>query len=136
MEFELDWRDSYLIGVDEIDAQNRRLLQIMAGVFALKELARAAPELQAVLEELHRYADFHLKSEELLMKVYDYPGYDAQHREHVEIYAKLTSKLTAARSGNDLSELLYFLIEWFVGHTRGMDRELGQYISSLRNQGK
>lgn len=133
MEIDLAWSDHYLIGVDEVDVQHKRLLLVMQRVFALKEQDLAAPDLLAALDELKRYADFHLKSEELLMKVYGYPGYDAQHQEHEEIYAELTHRIKRAGSGNDLSELLYFLIEWFVGHTRGKDREMGRYIAAMRN---
>ena len=133
MEIDLEWSNHFLIGVDEIDAQHKRLLTIMKNVFALKNQPLSSLKLQMALEELKQYARFHFQCEEMLMEIYSYPECGAQKEEHKEIYSKLESKIEMAETGNDISLLLYFLVEWFVGHTRDADRMMGKHICESRN---
>ncbi|MBU0676340.1 MAG: hemerythrin family protein [Proteobacteria bacterium] len=132
MELDLQWSDHYLVGVDEIDAQHIRLLQIMRNVFELREAESTSPALIKILYELKKYAKFHFKSEEMLMELYEYPDYEEQRAEHQKIYSELKSKLKALKSENDISDLLYFVVHWFVGHTRDHDRAMGRFISESR----
>lgn len=132
VEIDLEWTEHYQIGVEEIDAQHKRLLKIMQSAFALKDQDLSAPPLQKNLRELEKYAKFHFKSEEMLMKIYSYPGYEEQKAEHKKIMADLKARISQVTTENDISSLLYFLIEWFVGHTREQDRIMGAFINEAR----
>ncbi|MBU0483466.1 MAG: hemerythrin family protein [Proteobacteria bacterium] len=134
MEIDLEWNDHYLIGVEEIDVQHKMLLKIMRQVFSLKDQEASSPELKKTLRELKKYAQFHFKSEEMLMELYSYPKYEDQKTEHKLINAKLKTMMEQVKTENDISELLYFLIEWFVGHTRDKDRIMGIFINKNRSE--
>ena len=134
MEIDFEWTEHYLIGVDEIDVQHKRLLLIMKSAFALKDQDLMSAPLNKILMELEKYAKFHFKSEEMLMKMYSYPEYEEQKAEHKKIYSELKKGISLVKTENDISGLLYLLVEWFVGHTRDKDRHMGSYINSARSQ--
>lgn len=132
MEIDFEWSDHYLIGVEEIDVQHKRLILIMKGIFQLKDHGLSSLLLKKKLQELERYAEFHFKCEEQLMKVYSYPECEEQKAEHKEIFAQLRNHISQVNSENDISELLFFFIKWLVDHTRKGDRIMGKYINERR----
>jgi hemerythrin-like metal-binding protein len=80
-----------------------------------------------------KYAHFHFGSEELLMQAYSYPKYAEQKSEHVKIIRELVEKMEEIKSDKEkLTNLLFFLIKWFVGHDSHFDKEFGDYVNERR----
>lgn len=128
-----EWRDEYSVGVDEIDAQHKRFISIMKEAYALGNVSQQDPAVIKVVDELTKYAQFHLQSEEQLMQLYFYPKYVDQKKEHHRILKELESRLAVIRKNNEgLAALLLFLIKWFVNHTTYEDRIMGEYINNAR----
>ena len=55
----MEWKDSYSVGVDALDADHMRLIAIINKV---DEADRAGKSVQWALEELRNYAEFHFKA--------------------------------------------------------------------------
>lgn len=128
-----EWRDEYSIGVEEIDAQHKRFVSIMREAYAVGNASQQDPAVIKVVDELTKYTQFHFQSEEQLMRLYFYPKYVDQKKEHDRILKELESRLTEIRRNNaGLASLLLFLIKWFVNHTTYEDRMMGEFISKAR----
>jgi len=135
MEFDFSWHKEYSIGVDEIDSQHKRLLELMGHVYELGKVGNSHPLLEAVLGELSRYALFHFRSEELLMRTYSYPGYIEQRKEHDKLLARLGELLPEVSSGSrKIGSFLLFLVNWFVDHDNYLDKDFGSYVVSARRR--
>lgn len=133
MNVDFDWHDSYAIGVEEIDVQHRRFLGLIRATYQLAKARGGKLEVDALLDELLRYAPFHFSSEELLMRAYGYPKQGDQKRQHDKLLGELETKIGAIRAADgDLVPLLGYLVKWFVDHDRYHDREFGDYVNRMR----
>lgn len=90
---------------------------------------------EAVLRQLLDYTGVHFLSEQLLMRLHAYPGYEAHVQEHDRLHGELRAlearyaagELAASRATADA------LRDWLERHVHGLDRALADY---LRAQGR
>ena len=75
----IEWQDSYSVGVDKLDDDHKRLIDIIKRI---DEAEKSGKSVQWALEELRNYAAYHFKAEEECMKAADYPGIDKHKQEH------------------------------------------------------
>jgi hemerythrin len=133
VEMDFSWKEEYRIGLDEIDAQHRQLLW---HIQQLSEAALAnanAEVLGRCVDELGRYFEFHLGSEELLMRCCEYPGMGPQLAGHEALRVGLRQRAQSVLKGEAKShDLVMFLVRWFVSHTTSLDRELGAFVLNQR----
>jgi hemerythrin len=133
MEVDFEWHDEYLIGVDEVDVQHKRFLNLIKRTYELTGQTSENKEVSNLLDELMKYAHFHFGSEELLMETYLYPKYVEQKSEHVKITKELEAKVEEIKSNKgNLNNLLFYLIKWFVDHDTYFDKEFGDYVNKHR----
>ncbi len=133
MKVDFEWHDEYSIGVDEIDVQHKRFLNLIRRTYELAGQTIENSEVFNLLDELMRYAQFHFGSEELLMQAYLYPKYTEQKNEHARIVKELAEGMEQIGSNKGkLENLLFFLINWFFDHDNHFDQELGDYVNKHR----
>jgi hemerythrin len=76
-----EWKDSFTVGNEELDAQHRRLLDL---INEIGDLADAQNTVKSAtfhaLNGMVRYAENHFKTEEGYFEKYSYP----EHRQHKE----------------------------------------------------
>jgi hemerythrin-like metal-binding protein len=127
---DLVWDKILSVGVDEIDDDHRRLLDL----FNLLNHAvgeGGSPELRAaVLEELINCTAWHFSHEERLMLQYGYVGLAAHREEHRELMRsvrELQQKILQAGSRMAEEDLVY-LERWLTQHILTDDAKLGSYL--------
>jgi hemerythrin-like metal-binding protein len=107
------WKDEYSVGNKLLDAQHRRLIELVNRLDGDEPLDR-------VLEELARYADTHFRDEERLLEAVDYPGLDQQRIQHTAFRAWLDRNLDTYRSDGEASvtnrDLHVYLSVWIANH--------------------
>ena len=133
MKVDFEWYDEYSIGVDEVDVQHKRFLNLIKRTYELAGQTIENKEVFNLLDELMRYAQFHFGSEELLMQTYSYPKYGEQRDEHVRLTKELAGKMEEIGSNKgELNNLLLFLVNWFFDHDSHFDKEFGAYVNKHR----
>jgi hemerythrin len=133
MKVDFEWYDEYSIGVDEVDVQHKRFLNLIKKTYELAGQTIEDSEVFNLLDELMRYAQFHFGSEELLMQAYLYPKYAEQKNEHVRIMKELAEGMEQVGSSKGkLNNLLFVLINWFFDHDSHLDKEFGDYVRKHR----
>lgn len=132
----MPWDESYRVGVEEIDAQHRRLFEM---VNALHDAC--GPECDPALvmraaRELTEYTRHHFATEEKYMDEYQYAGRDAHLEEHMRCSMRAVDFFAQGVAGDPdtAGEMLTFLRGWLLDHVRGTDRGLGAFLSR-RGQG-
>lgn len=105
MDEERDDAGAVDLGVEMLDAEHRGQLERMEELERAIRDTAARPELSARLEELIRYLEAHLMSEQIAMREHAYPAYEAHVREHedaIELLRDLEAPLLARRRGGRL----------------------------------
>ncbi|WP_299734286.1 bacteriohemerythrin [uncultured Endozoicomonas sp.] len=125
------WSDKFCIGIEEIDAQHRVLVDL------LNELHRAIHEHHGseaaaeILGRLVEYTRIHFAVEEALMRVLDYPDYEEHKKHHGQLIEQVNGLHRRVLDGQHVTfELLHFLRVWLSKHILEEDREYVPFMLS------
>jgi hemerythrin len=119
------WSDKYSIGNTEIDNQHKKLFDILNRLFDICVGKNEVDSVEALMEDLTSYADYHFKFEEQHML---YVGYKDIHKHIVEhnfftkeiMFAKRRQVHKKSETDNKLIE---FLSNWLIQHVTEEDRK-------------
>ena len=128
---DLVWNDILSIGVDEIDDDHRKLVNLFNMLNRAVTEGGARDYRGAVLQELINCTLWHFSHEERLMLKHGYPDIDshkAVHRELIKSARKLEQKILS--EGAQVSaEHIEFLEHWLTEHILTADRKLGTFLA-------
>lgn len=127
------WDSTLSVGVQEIDEDHRRLVELFNLLKQAVSDQDAADYVEAVLEELVSCTVWHFRHEERLMIKYGYEGlaeHKAEHKELIESATDLQRSLLR-KSKNVTTEEIRFLEHWLTGHILGTDMDLGSYLGEV-----
>jgi hemerythrin len=129
----LVWRDEFAVGVAEIDAQHRRLIDMVAAFYgALAEGKQAKDALGELLKRLLDYTRYHFSTEERLMQQAEFPATSLHQAQHAVFVAKITDMVARLAEGRLVLsvEATVFIQDWLVDHILVTDKRLGRYLTS------
>lgn len=125
----MKWKESYKIGVEEIDSQHKHLF----------DLANAAEELLLLPDHMDKYDDilhminalkdyvvYHFHAEEALLLKIHYPKFFTHQIAHQDFIAQLHSfdvQDIDTDQTKKLLELTTLITQWLLGHVLGEDRK-------------
>lgn len=134
----LVWRDKWVLGIEDLDADHREILTFVNGLIEvgaghaspLRGSAAPAPDgpierLQGLIDRLRR----HFRVEEAFLKSIAYPGFAAhkcEHSLHLAELVDLQRRLAAARVREIDEGSLIFVKDWFLNHLSD-DRQFVRY---------
>lgn len=118
---DIEWNDSYAIGIPELDNQHRELFAIVREIVVN---SRATTEsVHVVLSRLADYARAHFEAEEKFLKEKGFPELIDHIEEHTRFIDQIaTMSLRAMRGQIEPAQLLDFLRAWLLEHILGMDQ--------------
>ena len=129
----LVWSESLSIGVQELDTDHYRMIEIMNRLHDGMVVGHQREELSAVLDELIEYTRYHFNHEESYFNRGDYPSAAVHHAEHellVEQILQVREGLSS-RSIEDLdTELMNYLQSWLITHIMNTDKKLGPWLNA------
>jgi diguanylate cyclase (GGDEF)-like protein/hemerythrin-like metal-binding protein len=131
------WDPQFATGLVEVDAQHRRLVELIDGFSAsVEQGARLdAAALARVYEQLAGYAKYHFEEEEKLMAA---AGLDRRHverheREHAD-FCRSVEEMVGRAAGDDgiaARQLVAFLVHWLTYHILGSDQAMARQMRSV-----
>lgn len=129
------WNDSYATGVDIIDTQHKKLLDILNKLDRIvAEKNVSSKEVLSMLNELVEYTKYHFSSEEQFMLGlnYDKKAYQAHQLVHQRFIDKVASEVELCTVDPEkvTDDLLDFLVQWLLDHILKMDKGM---VASLTN---
>ncbi|MCW8962845.1 MAG: bacteriohemerythrin, partial [Gammaproteobacteria bacterium] len=84
-----EWKDEYSVGIDSIDQQHRKLLNLINQLQTAVNYSTGESFEQEALDELVDYTKTHFSYEEGLLEKYEYPGYEPHKAQHIEMINKV-----------------------------------------------
>ncbi len=128
----LTWSNSYSVGVQQFDAEHKRLFAIMNEVYDGMKAGKGKDVLEIVLQELIGYTEQHFSSEEQAMTRTAYPDLQAHVALHRAFTAKVKDFQTQYRAGAvSLSvQVLDFLRDWLTHHIGGVDKRYTAHLNA------
>ena len=125
------WEVGYELGIEDIDLQHHFFFNLINRL--AKELLQAndAEYRGALINELNAYAKFHFISEENMMRKSAYPHFLHHQDLHVELIEQLSTRgsmLLLPDVQGATESIITFLGEWFLQHTREVDRNFARYL--------
>ena len=119
------WSDEYSVGNDEIDSQHKKLFDILNRLFDICVGKNEVDSVEAVMEDLVSYADYHFKFEEQHMRNVGYKDLD----KHIVEHNFFTNEIRFAKrrqvqnKSNTDNKLIEFLSNWLIQHVTEEDRK-------------
>ena len=134
-----EWKDRFSVGIPELDAQHRGLLDLINKIGELAD-ARGTVNSSAfgALNEMIRYADNHFRTEEGYLQRYGYPGYSEQKKEHEAFVERAFSMAQdlEKESGLSLGAIIFYLEDWYVDHVLGIDQGYKHFLANKMADGQ
>lgn len=124
------WKDSFNIGVKEIDAQHRLFLDYVNECYNAVCSNKQTKVTDATIYDLKVYAATHFRSEEKLMLDNKYPGLWKHAEQHAYFESQVAELEKMRKEGNTsaASGLLEFMREWFLDHILVHDKKLASFL--------
>ncbi len=122
------WSSEYALGIEEIDAQHQKLIEIADQVYTVLNDPWRTDKYNQILEvlgELKDYTVYHFKFEEEYMAKIGYKKRFSHAIEHSAFVEKLNAvDLTEVDEAQEkyLLELLNFITDWIVNHIMTTDK--------------
>ncbi|TAN64956.1 MAG: bacteriohemerythrin [Methylobacter sp.] len=128
----ITWSDQLSVGIEEIDQQHQKLVQLINGLHNHMLAGDAADIMNKVLDRVIEYTGFHFKTEEQLMLEYDYPDSATHKHEHNKLVDTAVDLQQKLKSGNAhiTMETMHFLQDWLQHHILESDKKFAKYLSS------
>jgi NNP family nitrate/nitrite transporter-like MFS transporter len=119
----LKWRDEYSVGVEAMDLQHKRLVQLINDLDEVIQKGGHFDEFRPVVDEVIDYTKTHFTSEEAYLEKIGYDDLE-NHKETHAVLIRQVEDLRREAEGGDpdvMSRFLFFLQSWLVGHIVGID---------------
>ena len=126
------WTDKYSVGIQEVDDQHKRLVELVNDLYEAMTAGRGSEVLGTVFNTLLAYTRTHFAEEEKLMQQCGFPGFS----EHKQLHERLTQQVIDLgeqfREGKSslTVHVATFLKDWLVKHIQGTDRKYVPFLKS------
>jgi hemerythrin-like metal-binding protein len=133
------WSDKLATGIDEVDSQHRRLVELVNEVGGLCIAEAGIAQLKPVLDELISYTQYHFKTEEQMMNQYAVnSSFQLNHIKAHEEFCKQMLLATGVIQSSPqnitdlLAQLLNYLTRWLFQHIMVEDMRMAKEIQALQ----
>ena len=125
------WEDRYSVKVAEIDAQHKKMFEMINSLFHTLEESKAQEQLQPILNGFIDYANYHFATEEKYFTKFGYPQKDVHIQAHRMYTAKIQDLLKKSAEDKTLvsMQLMDFVEDWLIQHVTGMDQQYAQFFN-------
>ncbi|MFH0984261.1 MAG: bacteriohemerythrin [Candidatus Omnitrophota bacterium] len=125
------WEEKYSVNIEVIDQQHKHLIKVLGSLFDGLGKERGKEFLGKIIWDLVQYAAEHFTTEEVFMRQYDFPGYEAHKKEHEDFKVKVSAFREDFEAGKvTLSmEVMGFLTDWLAHHILEVDKEYGPFLN-------
>lgn len=131
-----NWKDEYSIGIEVIDKQHRRLLEIGSRIMDLADAKDGFDhydEIVEVLQELKEYTVYHFDYEEELMQKFGYEHYNTHKFEHYFVIKKIQKferEDLEEKQRETILKLVEFISDWIANHILQEDMKYKSFFIS------
>jgi len=118
------------VGEKVIDAEHDLQMQLLDSLSQAIQRGGELSPMKYILEQFIEFSDMHFLSEQLVMRLHGYPGYEPHLEEHTRLMKKvreIRANLMKGESEPSLT-LVQELRTWLVEHIATEDSAFGAYL--------
>ena len=132
----LVWSQTMNTGIEKVDRQHRRLVDIVNGIYDAMNRGKTIKELGPSLKELAAYTQTHFSDEQKLMQEINWDGFKAHQALHSDLTKQVKDVFTRLEKGEELdgAELVTFLKDWLVKHILNEDKKFGKAYLAAKDK--
>lgn len=133
----LRWDPCLETGIEEIDWEHRRLLNIANRLLDAMARGKGEAAVRPVFRDLKRHAEEHFGHEESFMREMGYPDATAHSEEHRRMFASLEEFEAALESGDPPGavQLNALLSHWLLDHILKLDKQYAAFSRERAGKG-
>ncbi len=128
----ISWRETYNIGVDEVDQQHQELVVKLNEFLDACIQQKGKEKIMETLAFLRDYTVEHFRSEEAIMLKHNYPEYADHKKDHDDFVASvLELEASIENQGATVVTTLKLnrtLTDWLLSHISKSDMKIGQFL--------
>jgi hemerythrin-like metal-binding protein len=126
----LTWSDSYSVGVEVLDEDHKRLLNLINQLQTAVHYHTSDTYEQEAFDALLDYTKNHFQREEALMEKYGFPGLEEHHQQHQAMIAEVNRLVTAYQEDRNASieKTISYLQTCLLKHINGSDQEYSGFL--------
>jgi hemerythrin len=130
----LDWKDEFSVGIEEMDSQHKRWIEIINELHDAMKSGQTVKVLSSVLRKMTDYIVVHFKAEEALLEKNKFPDLDIHRKIHEKYALEIHSLVEQFVKGKVLIsiEIMDSLKKWLTNHIKMSDREYGIFITGKK----
>lgn len=128
----LTWSQENSVGVAELDNQHQKMFSIINNLSDLMSKSKVQGEIDSVLDELIKYADYHFQTEENYFEKYNYENKQEHILLHNEYKEKIPQLIIMSKTEGGMIAsfaILDFLEDWWIKHINFEDKK---YMEALK----
>jgi len=122
----IEWNDSYLLEIPEIDLQHKKLLEVANKLYDTASGSEESYKLNMakVLKSLTDYTVYHFSAEEEFMRKYGYAGVALHKVAHDNFVSEVNHQILKLNTGtrDDGLQFYSYLANWVLNHIAKADR--------------
>lgn len=125
------WTDDFLIGIDELDYEHRRLIEDINKLHQGMIKHDDMHQIESDLGRIHSRMQAHFALEEHVMKSNNYPYYLDHKKEHDQLLDDYTEFMTKFKGDSNLADresIEDTLRHWIVGHIIASDKKMSTMV--------
>jgi hemerythrin-like metal-binding protein len=128
----IQWSNQYKINVEEVDEQHQVLIRLINELYDAVVKGSDKLILAKILNELVDYTGYHFNTEEELMSLYRYPGFEHHKVQHDELAQQVHELKDNYSQGKSIIsfEVLVFLNDWLINHILDSDQKYADYLNA------
>jgi len=130
------WNDNFVTGIATIDEQHQELVRLINLLASHVAYQSGTPEIEAVFEQLKKYADYHFRTEEAIWQKY-LKG-DDWFEEHQQVHEGFLGDVLGIKEKDSeqpldvvLEDILSFLTHWLAFHILDSDKRMANVILAM-----
>ena len=127
----IEWKDSFSVGVSELDNDHRYLLDLINQLHDAKERKQGTAVVAEILVKLRDHVANHAVREEALMERIGYPETTAHKHSHANAVASIERLISInqnSHSDDTVRQVLDFMKAWFATHVICTDMKLREHF--------
>lgn len=127
-----EFKEEFATGIEQIDAEHKRLFEIAEELYQLKQeefIPDKYDNIKAILEQLRDYTLTHFEHEEAYMEQIGYKRMFTQKIQHDALRSQISEwNIEELDDSQDeaIDEMLRVVTDWLVNHILNQDKLIGQ----------
>ena len=124
----MEWKDEYAVGIKEIDAQHKELVNLFTKINDSIKSELPWSEIHFQIIELKTFAIFHFEFEEALMRLFGFREHGTHADAHKSFFDKLHAIEQSSIRDEVKQEMVRFAFDWLFGHIATADKAYAKHI--------